>query len=80
MQHITGRNGPTLDGFYRKLAIILEGAVHTAPVIHAPIGADAQFTGDFSEQDLDELVIALNGGRLPAPVQFVESQQVGAKE
>lgn len=80
MQDLTSRNQPTPDGVYRRLAIILEGSVQVAPTINAPIGATGQITGDFTEQDLEELIIALNGGRLPAPVQFVESQPVGDKD
>jgi preprotein translocase subunit SecD len=77
MQDLTGRYQPTPDGYFRRLAVILDGSVHSAPTINAPISTSGQIIGDFTEQDLDELVIALNAGRLPALVKLVESQPVG---
>ena len=62
----------------RRLAIILDGNVHSAPVIRERIpSGQAQITGGFTSEDATDLAIVLRAGALPAPVQVLEERTVG---
>jgi len=62
----------------RNLAIVLDGNVHSAPVIRERIpSGQAQITGGFTPDDARDLAIVLRAGALPAPVQILEERTVG---
>ena len=62
----------------RRLAIVLDGNVHSAPSIRERIPSGrAQITGGFTTADATDLAIVLRAGALPAPVQFLEERTVG---
>lgn len=68
----------TAENVKRRLAIVLDGVVYSAPVIQERIsGGDAQITGSFSEEEAKILAIALRSGALPAPVRILEQVTVG---
>ncbi|MFQ5897894.1 MAG: protein translocase subunit SecD [Candidatus Methylomirabilia bacterium] len=62
----------------RRLAIILDGSLHSAPVIREriPLGR-AQITGGFTVEEATDLAIVLRAGALPAPVKILEERRVG---
>lgn len=69
---ITGEN------VKKRLAIVLDGTVHSAPVIQERIsGGDAQITGAFTMDEAKDLAIVLRAGALPAPVNILEERTVG---
>jgi preprotein translocase subunit SecD len=71
-ERITGEN------VRRRLAIVLDGVVHSAPVIQEKIsGGQAQITGTFSMDEARDLAIVLRAGALPAPVNILEERTVG---
>ncbi|RME68046.1 MAG: protein translocase subunit SecD [Nitrospirae bacterium] len=62
----------------KRLAIILDGNVYSAPVIRERIaGGNAQITGSFSMQEAKDLAIVLRAGALPAPVKLLQNVTVG---
>jgi preprotein translocase subunit SecD len=62
----------------KRLAIILDDHVYSAPVIQEPIaGGRAQVTGSFTTAEAKDLAIALRAGALPAPVTILENRSVG---
>jgi preprotein translocase subunit SecD len=62
----------------RKIAIVLDNIVYSAPVIREPIpGGHVQITGSFTYDDSHELAIVLRSGALPAPVEIIEERTVG---
>ncbi len=62
----------------RKLAIVLDSVVYSAPVIQERIsGGRAQITGRFTLEEARDLAIALRAGALPAPVKVLEERNVG---
>jgi preprotein translocase subunit SecD len=62
----------------KRLAIVLDGNVHSAPVIRERIPSGrAQITGGFTIQEATDLAIVLRAGALPAPVQVLEERTVG---
>ncbi|MCK5543326.1 MAG: protein translocase subunit SecD [Desulfobacterales bacterium] len=71
-EKITGEN------LKKRLAIVLDQKVYSAPVIQSRIsGGKATITGNFSLNDARDLAIALRAGSLPAPVKIIEERTVG---
>jgi preprotein translocase subunit SecD len=69
---ITGEN------VRKRLAIVLDGVVYSAPVIQERIsGGQAQVTGNFTMDEARDLAIVLRAGALPAPVNVLEERTVG---
>ena len=68
----------TNDNARKRLAIVLDGVVHSAPVIQERIsGGQAQITGNFTMDEARDLAIVLRAGALPAPVNILEERTVG---
>lgn len=62
----------------RRLAIILDNTVYSAPVIRDRIGGGrASITGGFDISEARDLAIVLRAGALPAPVTIAEERTVG---
>ena len=62
----------------KRLAIILDNVVYSAPVIQERIaGGNAQITGRFSMDEAKDLAIVLRAGALPAPVKMLQNVTVG---
>jgi len=62
----------------RRLAIVLDGKVQSAPNIREPIpSGEAQITGHFTMEDAQDLAIILRVGALPAPMYVEEERTVG---
>ncbi len=71
-EQITGAN------VKKRLAIILDNNVYSAPVIQERIaGGRAQITGRFDTKEASDLAIVLRAGALPAPVKILEERTVG---
>jgi preprotein translocase subunit SecD len=68
----TGRN------VGKRLAIILDGTVASAPTIQSQIGSEGVITGRFSAQEADELSKVLRAGALPATLKYLQELTVGA--
>ena len=68
----------TAENVRKRLAIVLDGVVHSAPVIQERIsGGQAQITGNFTMDEARDLAIVLRAGALPAPVNILEERTVG---
>jgi preprotein translocase subunit SecD len=62
----------------KSLAIVLDGNVHSAPVIRERIpSGQAQISGGFTFEEASDLAIVLRTGALQAPVQVLEERTVG---
>jgi len=71
-EQITGAN------VRKRLAIILDNNVYSAPQIQERIGGGrAQITGRFDMREASDLAIVLRSGSLPAPVKIVEQRTIG---
>jgi SecD/SecF fusion protein len=63
---LTSENLPDrVQNFTRQLGIILDGYLHSAPAIQRQIRQHGQITGDFTPEEVEELVSVLNAGSLP---------------
>jgi preprotein translocase subunit SecD len=68
----------TAENVKRRLAIVLDNRVYSAPVIQERIGGGrASITGSFDIKEARDLAIVLRAGALPAPVEIVEERTVG---
>jgi preprotein translocase subunit SecD len=71
-ERVTGEN------IKKRMAIILDNNVYSAPVIQDKIsGGRAQITGNFTMDEARDLAIVLRAGSLPAPVRILEQRTVG---
>ncbi len=62
----------------RRLAIVLDNKVISAPVINEPIlSGSGTISGNFSISSANELALLLRAGALPAPITIVEETIVG---
>ena len=68
----------TTSGIGRRLAIVLDGKIISAPVIQdAIIGGAGQISGGFTFQSATDLALLLRSGALPAPLNIIEERTVG---
>ncbi len=81
---MTGRGGKifaniTEKNTNRRMAIVLDNVVRSAPVIREKIiGGSAQISGYFTHEEAADLAIVLRVGALPAPVEVIQNLTVGA--
>ncbi|MDY0152673.1 MAG: protein translocase subunit SecD [Candidatus Cloacimonas sp.] len=69
----------TADNTGKRLAIVLDGVVYSAPNIQERIaGGRAQITGKFTSAEANELSIVLNTGNLIAPIKPISTSIIGA--
>jgi len=68
----------TGDNVGKRLAIVLDSVVQSAPVIRERIPrGEAQISGNFKVADANDLAIVLKAGALPAPILIEEERTVG---
>ena len=68
----------TTENVGRRLAIVLDNFVISAPQIREPItGGSGTISGGFSFQESTDLALLLRSGALPAPINIVEERTVG---
>lgn len=71
-ERVTGEN------VGKRMAIVLDGKVYSAPVIRERIGGGrASISGNFTTAEAQDLAIVLRAGSLPAPVTVLEERSVG---
>lgn len=68
----------TGDNIGRRIAIVLDGKVRSAPVVQSKIpGGEGRITGLDSDEEANDVAIVLRAGALPAPVSIIEERTVG---
>jgi len=68
----------TTNNVGKKLAIVLDNKIVSAPVINEPIlGGSGVISGNFNFQSATDLALLLRSGALPAPLEIVEERTVG---
>ena len=68
----------TRNSVGKRLAIVLDNQVLSAPNINEPIiTGSGQISGNFSVSSANELALLLRAGSLPAPLVIAEEQTVG---
>ena len=68
----------TSNNVGKRLAIILDNKIVSAPQIREPIlGGNGQISGNFDLQSASDLALLLRSGALPAPLNVIEERTVG---
>ena len=68
----------TTDNVGKRIAIVLDDKVISAPSIREPITAGTgNISGNFSFQEATDLALLLRSGALPTPINIVEERTVG---
>ncbi len=68
----------TTNNVGRRLAIILDNKIISAPVVReAIVGGNGQISGDFTFQTATDLALLLRSGALPAPLNIIEERTIG---
>jgi preprotein translocase subunit SecD len=62
----------------KPLAILLDKKIISAPNVREPIsGGRAQISGNFSIDEVQDLIVKLKAGALPVPVRIIENRVIG---
>jgi protein-export membrane protein SecD len=68
----------TTNNVGKRLAIVLDGEIVSAPSINEPItSGSGMISGNFSFQEATDLALLLRSGALPTPLLVVEERTVG---
>ena len=68
----------TLSNVGKRIAIVLDDKVISAPQIREPItGGSGTISGNFTFQEATDLALLLRSGALPTPLDIVEERTVG---
>ena len=68
----------TAQNIGKKLAIVLDNIVYTAPVIKSEIrGGRGVIEGNFTMEEARNIALVLRSGALPAPVRIIEKRVIG---
>src|SRR5580765_2000000 len=70
--NVTGEN------IGKRLAIILDGRVQSAPNIESRINTDGRITGSFTNEEVQNLSLILRSGALPAKLDYLSERTIGA--
>ena len=72
------RFGPfTETNIGRRMAIVLDHRVYTAPVINGKIEDSGMIEGSFTQESAQDLALVLRAGALPASIKYLEERTVG---
>ena len=72
------RFGPfTETNIGRRMAIVLDNKVDSAPTINGRIEDSGVIEGNFSQQTAEDLALELRSGSLPASIRYLEERTVG---
>src|SRR5690606_34007015 len=68
----------TAENIGKRIAIVLDTLVHSAPVVNSRIGANGQITlGQAPMTEAQDLALVLRAGAFAAPLEIIEQRQVG---
>jgi preprotein translocase subunit SecD len=70
-ENVTGQN------VGKRLAIVLDGRVQSAPNINSRISGSGIIQGGFTVESADDLVLVLKSGSLPAGIKYLEERTIG---
>jgi len=72
------RFGPFTESHVgRRMAIVLDHHVYTAPVINSRIEDSGMIEGTFTQESAQDLALVLRAGALPASIKYLEERTVG---
>lgn len=75
----TGDNVPIGD-VRRRLGVIVDDRLYTAPTLQAQITDRGVITGNFTPEEVKDMVDVLNSGALPCRIKLVPKQETAEKQ
>lgn len=60
-----------------QLAIVLGDKIKSAPTVQGQISDSGEITGNFTQQEAEDLSLTLRSGALPAGIKYLEERTVG---
>src|ERR1700723_532556 len=70
--------GPfTESNIGRRIAIVLDHQVYSAPVIQGRIDDNGEISGNFNQDSAHDLALVIRAGALPASIKYLEERTVG---
>ena len=67
----------TEQNIHRKMAIVLDHHVQSAPVINGRIEDSGVIEGSFTQEEAQDLALVLRAGSLPASIKYLEESTIG---
>jgi preprotein translocase subunit SecD len=67
----------TGENINRRLAIVLDRSIVSAPNIEGRIADQGQISGSFTMQEAEDLALKLRSGALPASLTYLQQQTIG---
>jgi preprotein translocase subunit SecD len=67
----------TQNNIGKQLGIVLDNRIQSAPVIQSRIDDEGRITGNFTNQESQDLSLKLRSGALPANLTYLEQRTVG---
>ncbi len=61
----------------KRLAIVLDGKIESVATVRAVISYDGIIQGKYTPQEVDDLILVLKSGSLPAPLKYLEERYIG---
>lgn len=72
---LTSEYRPEADGYRHQLGVVLDNRVRSAPVLEQAISSSGVIRGNFTIEEVKELVRILNAGQLPVALEKEPSSQ-----
>ncbi len=70
----------TSTNINRRIAIVLDGRVMSAPAVRETIaGGEGQISGNYTPEEANDLALILKSGSLPVPIKIISKNIIGAK-
>ncbi|MDJ0839898.1 MAG: protein translocase subunit SecD [Acidobacteriota bacterium] len=70
-------NRESKNNIDNQLAIVLDGEVISAPAIRTQLAERFVIEGNFTQQEVSDLVVKIKSGSLPAKVEILENRKIG---
>ena len=61
----------------QRMAIVLDNRIESVATIESVLNYDIQITGGFTQQEVEDLILTLRSGALPASMKYLETRSVG---
>ncbi|MEN8222774.1 MAG: protein translocase subunit SecD [Acidobacteriota bacterium] len=61
----------------KRMAVVLDDRIETAPTIQDVLSYDNQITGNYTVEEVNDMALVLRSGALPAPLKYLEERTIG---
>jgi preprotein translocase subunit SecD len=68
----------TKENIGKSLAIVFDGKVYSAPTIHDVIYERGMISGNFTEEEAEDLALVLRAGALPVSIKLIEQKAISS--